>query len=266
MTWHDEFSGTDLDNTKWSIKNNESHCCDPFGQEELQLFIKEAVFLKDGMLWLQTRWNPTEGNAHGGGTKIFNYTSGDIYSTGKFYQKYGRWAANCSLPPRAAQGIWPAFWLMPQNGTCWPTGGEVDIFEYNGNPLVDWVYGSYHWALPGECGVDKEPAFGKEYRPPNSSSDWQTDFHVYAVEWFPDRLDFYVDDVLYLSRSGDKVLLPTDPMYIIFDQAVDQTIFSPKPGDPAYLGQGVFLRVDWVRVYQHVSLLQNESANPITAN
>jgi beta-glucanase (GH16 family) len=48
---------------------------------------------------------------------------------------YGRFAANCSLPTRKATGIWPAFWTLPQSDECWPTGGEIDIFEMNGDHI-----------------------------------------------------------------------------------------------------------------------------------
>ena len=52
--------------------------------------------------------------------------------------------ANCSLPSRNASGIWPAFWLLPST-LCWPTGSEIDIFEYGGNTIEDDIFGSYHW-------------------------------------------------------------------------------------------------------------------------
>eukprot|EP00948_MAST-09A_sp_MAST-9A-sp1_P003621 g3621.t1 len=164
---------------------------------------------------------------------------------------YGRFEANCSLPSREASGIWPAFWLMPQNGQCWPTGGEIDIFEMNGNWVEDYIYASYHWGEPGECGKDKEPIPGKGYKPANAQSrNWQTDFHVYAVEWREDRIDFYLDNELYFTKTKDQVRLPTKPMFIIFDVAVDGWLFKPGKNPATY--ENVHMLVDYVRVYKEV--------------
>ena len=69
---------------------------------------------------------------------------------------------------------------------------EVDIFEMNGNPLEDSIFGSYHWAKPGKCGDDLEPIPGAGFRPAGAAAGWQTGWHVYAVEWSSERLDFFV--------------------------------------------------------------------------
>eukprot|EP00040_Diaphanoeca_grandis_P018933 m.99662 g.99662 ORF g.99662 m.99662 type:complete len:313 (-) comp27178_c0_seq3:787-1725(-) len=240
LLWEDSFEGSVLNASRWNIKTNESHCC----PAELELFVTEAVTVKDGKLVITTKQETVLGPKG----KVYNFTSGWVDTKNHFYHKYGRFDANCSLPPRNATGIWPAFWLMPQNGTCWPTGGEIDIFEFNGDPLQDEVWGSYHWAKSGACDKDLEPIPGAPYRPHGSKSDWQLDFHVYTVEWSPERLDFYVDGNLYLTRMSEHVDLPTDPMYIIFDQAVDSWLF--KPGSKTSYGKdGVTLQVEWVKVY-----------------
>ena len=62
-----------------------------------------------------------------------------------------------------------------------------------------------------------------------------------------------MDEDLYLTRKRTHVVMPSAPMYIIFDQAVDQTLYSPKPDNPEYQGDGVYLRVEWVRVYKQAS-------------
>ena len=107
-----------------------------------------------GMLHIQTKFNPTLGRSSLGGTKVFNYTSGWIDTKNHFSQMYGRFSANCSLPPHAATGIWPAFWLLPQSDQCWPTGGEIDVFEFLGGSFPDATWGSYHWGK--KCGLDLE--------------------------------------------------------------------------------------------------------------
>jgi beta-glucanase (GH16 family) len=253
LSWSDEFVGGLLNSSLWNIKTNESHCC----PAELQLYVPEQVSVADGHLRLRTqRATPA---AHGPGGTPYNFTSGWIDTQGKWSQKFGRFEANCSLPPRGAPGVWPAFWLMPEGDppACWPTGGEVDIFEFNGNKIEDAVFGSYHWAKPGACGKDLEPIPGAAFRPAGSAPDWQVGWHVYAVEWRPDRLDFYVDGKLYLTRKGSRVDLPTSPMHVILNQGVDPDIFPPHGSAPGlYGGQGVSLRVSYVRAYTAASSVQ----------
>lgn len=127
--------------------------------------------------------------------------------------------------------------LIPTSQQCWPTGGEIDIFEMNGDPVQDLIWGSYHWAKPLACGKDLEPIPGRGTKPAGAAADWQTEWHLYAVEWSADSLDFYLDGHLYLSRKASHVDLPSSAMYLIFDQAVDQDLFPPSPTDPHYDGK-----------------------------
>jgi beta-glucanase (GH16 family) len=245
LTFHDEFDGTQLNKSIWGVRVNQSHCCGPLGGSgELQLYLPDEVSLADGALHLRTRRR----EAVDPDGKQWNFTSGWVDSKGKWSQRFGRFEANCSLPARSATGIWPAFWLMPDSAQCWPTGGEIDVFEFNGNWLEDQIFGSYHWANAGECGKDHEPIPGRGYRPLHAHSDWQRGWHVYAVEWWPDRLDFFVDNVKYLTRTAEEVHLPTSPMYVILNQAVDSWLFPPSTG-PGQYGDGVHLSIDYVRAY-----------------
>jgi beta-glucanase (GH16 family) len=136
---------------------------------------------------------------------------------------------------------------MPESSQCWPTGGEVDIFEFVGNRIVDEIFGSYHWAKPDECGKDQEPIPGAGFKPQNAAEDWQTDFHVYGVEWNVTALTFFVDGIAYLARSRSHTLLPTAPMYVIFNQGVESAVSPPTPF--TNFGKGVHLKVEWVRAY-----------------
>ena len=247
LSWSDEFAGDSLNRSVWNVRTNESHCC----PKELELYVPEAVSVAGGQLVIRTQSRTLQGP-----DGKYNYSSGWIDTQHRWAQRLGRFEANMSLPTRAATGVWPAFWLMPGNQTsaptCWPTGGEVDVMEMNGDPLQDEVFGSYHWGLPGKCGKDKEPIPGAGWRPKGSGSDWQMGWHLYVVEWRAERLDFFVDGELYLTRTQGQrgLLLPTHPMYVIFDQAVDGWLFRPPKVPPkAYSGDGVALRVEYVRAY-----------------
>jgi len=65
------------------------------------------------------------------------FTSGWIDTKNTFQQKYCKFNINCSMPTKKAACVWPAFWLLPSLSSklCWPTGGEIDVFEFVGNPF-----------------------------------------------------------------------------------------------------------------------------------
>lgn len=257
LVWSDEFDGTALNATNWNVRNNESHCCQ-LGKQELELYMADEVSVADGFLHLRTRHRSMVGPTSKGTVQTYNFTSGWIDTKGKFSRLGGRFEANCSLPTTAATGIWPAFWLLPEGDACWPTGGEIDIFELDGPKLFNEVFASYHWAPPGaaNCGRDKAPIPGAGHKPAGAGANWQTGWHVYAVEWETaagtQKLTYFLDGVPYFTRTAEEVDLPPSAMYVIFDQAVDPVLFPPTRGHlpPAYEGDGVELRVDWVRVWE----------------
>ena len=73
------------------------------------------------------------------------------------------------------------------------------------------------------------------------------------MEWREDRLDFYVDGNLYLTRESSKVDLPTNGMYVILNQAVDGWLFPPTDNGTSYGPNGVALKVEWVRAYSAIN-------------
>ena len=250
LSWADDFqTGPSLNASTWNVKQNETHC----SPCELQLYVEDGVRVRDSFLEIATRRQRVAG-PHGA---PYNFSSGWVDTKSKFSQRLGRFEANCSLPSNAASGIWPAFWLLPDDESqCWPTGGEIDVFEMVGNALVDEIFGSYHWGVA--CDEDKAPIPGAGYHPPGSVREWQARWHVYGVEWREDRLDYFVDGVRYFTRTNKSVALPTAKMFVIFNQAISPTLFPPPanstPGAPdAYDGDGATLRVAWVRAYTDVS-------------
>jgi len=43
--------------------------------------------------------------------------------------------------PASGAGYWPAFWLMPNDGSCWPDHGELDLMEMiNGDGVEHYTY------------------------------------------------------------------------------------------------------------------------------
>jgi beta-glucanase (GH16 family) len=160
-------------------------------------------------------------------------------------QERGRFEARIKLP--VGQGIWPAFWLLGANFETvgWPDCGEIDIMEYRGQePNI--LHGSLHG--PGYSGGD---AITQSYTLPGEEG-FNSDFHVFAVEWEPDTLRWFVDSTAYhvvtpvsLPRGGSWVF--DHPFFIILNVAVGG-YFAGSPDATTTFPQTML--VDWVRVYR----------------
>jgi beta-glucanase (GH16 family) len=171
------------------------------------------------------------------------YTSARITTEGRFQQTRGRFEARLKLP--SGQGLWPAFWLLGANhrSAIWPACGEIDIMEYRGQePRV--VLGSLHG--PGYSGGG---AVTHRYEIPQGAFD--TDFHVFAVDWDADRIRWSVDGTTYASATPAD--LPAGmtwvfghPFFIILNVAVGGS-FVGGPGPGTVFPQT--MTVDYVRVY-----------------
>jgi len=171
-----------------------------------------------------------------------SYTSARILSKGLFEQAYGRFEARIKLP--WGQGIWPAFWLLGGDidTNNWPNCGEIDIMEYRGqNPTT--VLGTVHG--PGYSGGE---SISKSYSLTNDRFD--TGFHVFGIEWTPDYINYYVDDVLYNQITPEDVTgewVFNKPFFIIINLAVGGS-FVGSPNAETVFPQTML--VDYVRVYQ----------------
>jgi len=171
-----------------------------------------------------------------------SYTSARILSKGLFEQAYGRFEARIKLP--WGQGIWPAFWLLGGDidTNNWPNCGEIDIMEYRGqNPTM--VLGTVHG--PGYSGGE---SISKSYSLTNDRFD--TGFHVFGIEWTPDYINYYVDDVLYNQITPEDVTgewVFNKPFFIIINLAVGGS-FVGSPNAETVFPQTML--VDYVRVYQ----------------
>lgn len=206
-----------------------------WGNNELQYYTDrpENIVVEDGMLKITALNQLYMGSS---------YTSARILTKGKFEQKYGRIEARIKLP--WGRGLWPAFWMLGANSdtVAWPQCGEIDIMEYLGNNPTT-VLGTVHG--PEYSGAN---SISKSYTLPNSRFD--TDFHVFGIEWDENHINYYVDDVLYNQITPDDVpgeWVFNQPFYIILNMAVGGNL----PGSPN--SETTFpqtMLVDYVRVYQ----------------
>jgi beta-glucanase (GH16 family) len=176
------------------------------------------------------------------------YTSARLKTLGKFSQTYGRFEARIRIP--RGQGLWPAFWMLGDDieKVDWPNCGEIDIMENKGKePSI--IHGTIH-------GPDYSGANGlsAQYTLP-SSKRFADHFHLFAIEWEPDAIRFYVDKNLYATRTRAE-LRPNQkwvfdhPFFLLLNVAVG----GDWPGDPdATTKFPQTMQIDYVRVYSRVS-------------
>ncbi len=227
--WSDEFSGTSVSPANWLLVNQAW----PYNAE-LEYYLPQQASVSAGELTITSTNQPFANRG---------YRSARLEGINRQYWLYGRFEMRAKLP--GTQGIWPAFWLLPQDGN-WPP--EIDIMEFLGHDPTR-VYATNHWPIPGQPGVSQYETH--QFVGPN----FMTTYNTFRCDWWPDRLDFFVNDQLYATN---RTAVPQVPMFIILNTAVG----GNWPGNPN--ASTVFpqqFKVDWVRVSQwDRPLLKNPGA------
>ena len=242
IIWSDEFdgqAGTSINDEYWTHELGGSG----WGNNELQYHtnLPENVSLDgNGNLAIVARVdNSGEYACHYG---LCRYTSARIITRGKVEFTYGRVESRIKVP--RGQGVWPAFWMLGANfpQASWPVCGEIDIMENIGREPRT-VHGTIHG--PGYSGGE---GIG---RPKHIDKDFADDFHVYAVDWDPHIIRWYVDGDLYSELTpddlrGNKWVFDHD-FFILLNVAVG----GYWPGNPDTTTEfPQTMLVDYVRVYQ----------------
>lgn len=252
LVWSDEFDTEGaLDPGKWNIDEWPARVVN----DEDQAYTARATNLRveDGHLVIE---------AHKEDFANAAYTSGRIHTRGKGDFLYGRFEVRAKLP--RGKGTWPAIWMLPTDPfryatmckegdawqgseTCdaWPNSGEMDILEHVGYEMGH-VHGTlhnraYYW-------INWEQRKGRILLDA-PDQDW----HVYALEWSPEKVEVFVDDTLYFTyvneNSGWESWPYDHPFHLVLNIAVggmwgragggiDDDIFPQR------------MLVDYVRVYR----------------
>ncbi len=246
LVWADEFNGTTLDTGSWTVDTGTGcpNLCG-WGNSELEYYLTRNVSVSGGNLVLTAK-----AESYGGAS----FTSGKIHTRGKRTVLYGRVEMRARLP--VGGGMWPAFWMMPESDVYggWAASGEIDIMEA-ANAMTS-VGGTIHF---GGQWPNNTYSTGSHSLGGGSFADG---FHVYAVEWDPDEIRWYVDGTLYFSRTssqwysdgapGDARAPFDQPFYILLNLAVGGNYTGCT--DPGCVGASFPQQylVDYVRVYEDI--------------
>jgi beta-glucanase (GH16 family) len=234
LVWSDEFDGTSVDTSKWVYDVGTGQ--GGWGNSQLEYDTAGLnASVSGGNLIIEAR-----SESYGGRS----YTSTRMKTKGKHDFTYGKLEARIKIP--STKGIWPAFWMMPTDNEYggWAASGEIDIME-SINQAVK-VYGTIHYggAWPANH------SSGGSY---TGVPDFSTDFHVYAIEWEPTRIRWYVDGNLYSTKTswystGWLYPAPFDKrFYFLLNVAVGGTWPGPPDGTSVF---PQYMVVDYVRVYK----------------
>lgn len=246
VVWQDEFEDNRLDAAKWNIEINARGG----GNQELQYYTDRDsnLRLEDGCLIIEARREDyTAVDPTSGRSETRRYTSGRINTKGKADWTYGRFEIRAMLP--GGKGLWPAIWMLGANidEVGWPACGEIDIMEHVGFER-DLIHANIHTQAYNHM-------IGTNRGDQTTVPDLHEMFHVYALEWHKNQLDFFVDDTLYFTYENDGVGFASwpfdNPHYLLLNVAVGGTWGGRQGIDDTVIPQR--MTVDYVRVYQQYS-------------
>lgn len=252
--WCEEFDYVGPPNpAKWVLE----HKGDGFGNNEEQYYTprKENVYVENGVLRITVRKEKY---------RTRNYTSAKLMSIGKGDFRYGKIEVRAKLPQ--GRGTWPAIWMMPTESVYggWPNSGEIDIMEHVGYD-PNRIHGTVHTAnYNHKLGTQKGKSIVVE--------DVFNTYHVYAIEWEPDAIRWFVDGIQYFEFKNDETTNPDQSpanwpfdqyFYIILNVAFGGDWGGAHGIDPNFTESSMY--VDYVRVYQkNYEALDQTPPDPVT--
>ncbi len=237
--WSDEFNYEGLpDPSKWSYDVGSPN--NGWGNNELQYYTearKENVDVSGGTLKITARKEKMESR---------EYTSARLVSKGKGDFLYGRFEVRAKAP--AGRGTWPAVWMLPTDWAYggWPSSGEIDILEHVGfDP--DVVHISVHTK-------DYHHSIGTQKTATKKIENVTTEFQLYRVDWTPDYIRGYINDVRIFSFANEKRGFAAWPFDKKFHWLINLAIGGNWGGQQGIDDQAFPARfeVDYVRVYDLV--------------
>jgi beta-glucanase (GH16 family) len=238
LVWSDEFNGSAVDGSKWRVRNGDHN------SNELSCLTNrpQNVSVSGGVLHIVAQ---REQYTCGGYST--SWTSGYLDTIGKMSRTYGRFEIRAKLPTQAdtSKGLWPAFWLRPDDGG----DGEIDIMEAVGSGVGDRNYNSISQTLWADYNnTYARQSHGVTFPAGDTMSDA---FHTYAVEWEPGVIRFLVDGTVTYTRTSTDIPWLDKSFGRNFNIRLNMQVGGSWPGTPTASTQfPADYQIDWVHVYQ----------------
>ena len=237
LAWSDEFNSSQVDTSRWHVRNNVHN------SNETSCLTNRASNVSEsgGTLHITAQ---RERATCGGYTA--DYTSGYLDTIGIHSATYGRFEMRAKLPTQSgsSKGMWPAFWLRPDDGGA----GEIDIMEAigsgpgeaNDHRVSQTLWYDYTGSHPRQV---------LSYVLPGPSMSDQ--FHTYAVEWERGVIRWYVDGRLTWTRDRSTTSWMDSGIYDKpYNIRLNMQVGGSWPGQPtSATALPADYRIDYVRVY-----------------
>lgn len=245
LVWADEFEGSGAINADNWFHQTQLPNGNSWYNGEVQHYTDRTdnSYVQDGFLHIVAKKETFSDQG-----KSKDYTSARLNS--KYAFTYGRVEIRAKLPEGA--GTWPAMWTLGKNitetggywandfgTTGWPACGEIDIMEHWGFDQ-NVIQAALHTPSSSGNTVNKGSIVG---------DDVSNTFHIYAMEWTDEKIDFYYNDQMYYSYSPQVKNSETwpynAPQYLLLNIAMGGVAGAI---DPAFTESEMV--IDYVRVYQ----------------
>lgn len=239
-SWADEFDYKGLpDPKKWSYDVGSQN--GGWGNNELQYYTDadaKNVTVENGVLKITARKEEKEG---------MNYTSTRLVSKGKGDFLYGRFEVRAKVP--YGRGTWPAVWMLPTDWVYggWPNSGEIDILEHVGYDQ-NVVHISVHTK-------DYHHSVGTQKTAVKKIQGAGDTFHLYRIDWTPDYMKGFVDDIEIFHFDNEKKDFKAWPFDQKFHWLINLAVGGFWGGHKG-IDDSIFpasMEVDYVRVYDLVN-------------
>ena len=258
LVWSDDFDGTTIDPTKWDVFTGN------YGTpKRVQIYsdAPENVRVENGALILEATLEDGQWYSGMVSTNDVQEPNNSRFARGNLGWTFGRFEIRARVPH--ATGMWPALWMRPidftygvnDKGKGWPLNGEIDILEYIGpdhnpqwpNAPINELVANAHWQQDGKR---KQRKGTFDLGGPEAAAAFVSEWHTYAVEWTPHRLEYFVDGQSYhVIENWASDTGGIGPFDQNFDIIMNLQV-GGWPGDPVPSSAGSQMEIDWVRVYQ----------------
>jgi beta-glucanase (GH16 family) len=233
LVWHDEFDGSALDTTRWTVYE---------GARRQAQNAADAVAVAHGLLTITTY---TDGGVH---------RTGFIDTARHFLATYGWFEARMRF--ESAPGEWGAFWLQSPTmgnpvGDVGAAGTEIDVVEHRavdagGRDIANTYSINLHWDGYGAA----HQHAGGDGAPEPVAAPLQGGWHTYALHWTEEGYVFYLDGVRQWSSAQG---VSRRPEFIKVTCEVQDGSWAgaiPAAGYGARAASATRMQLDWVRVWQ----------------
>ena len=242
LIWSDEFdAGESPDASVWSYDLG----ADGWGNQELQEYTDspENVRVENGNLVITVRENDGV------------YTSARVRTQDKLTFKYGTIEARIKIPD-LADGLWPAFWTLGNNFSQvgWPDCGELDIMEMGSGSAI--TAGVINRRVGSAAHWDNQGAWASFSRYLDLDTDLDDGFHIFSMEWTPERITTYIDDkqiwtyFIKIDACADCSEFH-QPHFVILNMAVGGTYTGLLTSNQITAATPAEMLIDYVRIYDN---------------